>query len=141
MRKFLAQLSHLPNPYLLKKSIEIYFIVFHSQIALTKKGYSANPVWKPLTDEGHNADEDAAGSPDVKRAPLRSRWYGARSSTNACVKEVYLDKGYMHYECKTYSLLCLGDGNGNGKCEPVYKAIAYVSLNETVTVVSGCRCQ
>ena len=118
MRKFLAQLSHLPNPYLLKKSIEIYFIVFHSQIALTKKGYSANPVWKPLTDEGHNADEDAAGSPDVKRAPLRSRRFDVRSSTDSCVKEerkvlYHGNKWYMHYECNTHSPLCAGL-----RCEP-----------------------
>ena len=117
--------------------------MFHSQIALTKNGYSANPAWKPLTDPGDNADEDAAGSADVKRAPLRLRWNDARSATNPCVREVrtavhHGNKPYMHYECKTHSTLCTGYGNVKGRCEPSGYEFIF-ELNESV--ISGCKCK
>ena len=117
--------------------------MFHSQIALTKKGYSANPAWKPLTDPGDNADEDAAGSPDTKRAPLQLRWYDVRALPHPCVKEEHTviyhgNKWYMSYECKTHSPLCPGYGKVRGRCEPSGYTLIPV-LNETV--VSGCRCK
>ena len=116
--------------------------MFHSQIALTKNGYSANPAWKPLTDPGHNADEDAGGIPDAKRAPLPSRWYDVRSLTKACVKEerkvmYHGNKWYTHYECNTHSLLCPGHGNVRGRCKTILSFIP--ELNEFVK--SGCECQ
>ena len=109
---------------------------------MTKNGYSANPAWKPLTHQSDNADEDPAGSPDVKRAPLPSRWYDVRSSTNPCVKEerkvmYHGNKSYMSYECETHSTLCVGYGNVRGRCKTILSFIP--ELNEFVK--SGCECQ
>ena len=117
--------------------------MFHSKIAFAKNGYSANPAWKTLTDPGHNADEDAGGGPDAKRAPLPSRWYVVRSATNPCVKEertviYHGNKSYKRYECYTHSLLCVGHGNARGRCEASNKTFI-PALNEVV--VSGCRCK
>ena len=110
-------------------------IVSHSQIALTKKGYSANSAWKPLTDPGDNADENAAGSPDVKRDPLPSSCSDFRSLTNnPCVShiEVYQgNKSYTRHVCKNHSLLCPGF-----TCEAQYCLIT--DLNKSVEC--GCRC-
>ena len=110
--------------------------MFHSQIALTKKGYSANPAWEPLTDEGDIADEDAAGSPDVKRAPLRSSWYDVRSPTSdPCVKEVHIQGKYTHYECKKHSLLC----KPSFRCKaPEYEFIPELNANVNT---AGCKCK
>ena len=109
----------------------------HSQITLTKKGYSANPAWQPLTDPGDNADENAAGSPDVKRDPSRSSCYDFRSPTDIpCGKEhivVYQgNKSYTRHVCPTHSLLCPGF-----RCE-ASKYCLITDLNKSV--VCGCRC-
>ena len=114
-----------------------------SQTALTKNGYSEDTAWKPLTHPGDNADVDAAGSPDVKRAPLWSMWYDVRSLPHPCVKKVEIqvyhgNKSYKRYECNTHSLLCVGYGNIRGRCEPSgYEFIP--ELNKSVK--SGCKCK
>lgn len=110
-------------------------IVSHSQIALTKKGYSANSAWKPLTDPGDNADENAAGSPDVKRDPSSSCSDFRSRTDNPCVShiEVYRqgNKSYTRYVCKSHSLLC-----PSYTCEAQYCLIT--DLNKSVEC--GCRC-
>ena len=122
---------------------------------MTKKGYSADAAWKPLTDPGDNADEDGADGVHVKAATLRSNaeafltkrhtkgkglGYDVRSPPY-CKKNmtivVYNGESYKHYTCKSHSKFCTSGVNLRGKCEAV---VTYIpGLKDTYT--SDCQCK
>ena len=117
-------------------------MVFNSQIALTKNGYSADLATETLSRPGDSAEEDVAGSLRVKPATSRARWYDIRSF-NHCEERTRTaiiegDKTYIHVKCKTHSTLCSNHGYVKMECEPDVKT--YIPALEKV-VVSSCRCK
>lgn len=117
---------------------------------MTKKGYSEDPAWKPLTDADDNADEDGAGGVHVKTATLRpgaeafltkrltigkKMSYDGTSLPHCAINRtiiVHNGRSYKKYVCRTHSVIC-------SKMRCVAKRSFIPDLGETYT--SGCNCK